>query len=64
MMDAIKAVLIIVGALILTTIVTFGIGYFIGYIVQLLIGHQVVYYGLSLPQITGILFVIIRSFAN
>jgi len=64
MIESIKAVGIIVLAIIFVIVVTFGIGYFIGFIVQLLVGHQVVFYGLTLPQITGIIFVVFRSFAN
>ena len=62
--ETIEIIVITIGIILLATIITFFIGYGIGFIIQFLIGHQIVYYGLSLPQITGILFVIFKFFSK
>jgi len=62
--ETIEIIAITIGIILLATVITFFIGYGIGFIIQFLIGHQVVFYELTLPQITGVLFVIIKFFSK
>jgi len=53
--------IIVLGIILLGIIISYVIGYGVGYVIQLIVG-QIIIYNLTLPQIFGIIFVIIGFF--